>query len=86
MRTLFEQTFFLLCEAVVCRLKAKKGIHTENLCPNNVAPLSLLPPGQIKKGGPGPGTFLGYGLIGLAMAGALGRRLSRRPAVARAAR
>lgn len=31
MRTLFEQTFFLLCESVVCRLKAKKGIGEDEM-------------------------------------------------------
>lgn len=31
MRTLFEQSFFLLCEAVVCRLKLKKGIGEEEM-------------------------------------------------------
>ena len=31
MRTLFEQGFFLLCEAVVCWLKLKKGIGEEEM-------------------------------------------------------
>ncbi len=31
MRTLFEQSFFLLCEAVVCWLKLKKGIGEEEM-------------------------------------------------------
>ncbi|WP_322047931.1 6-phospho-3-hexuloisomerase [Paraburkholderia sp. J67] len=31
MRTLFEQVFFLLCEAVVCQLKIKKGIGEEEM-------------------------------------------------------
>ncbi|TKC86805.1 SIS domain-containing protein [Trinickia terrae] len=31
MRTLFEQAFFLLCESVVCWLKAKKGIGEEEM-------------------------------------------------------
>jgi 6-phospho-3-hexuloisomerase len=31
MRTLFEQVFFLLCEALVCLLKIKKGIGEEEM-------------------------------------------------------
>lgn len=31
MRTLFEQTFFLLCESVVCKLKAKRGIGEDEM-------------------------------------------------------
>lgn len=31
MRTLFEQGFFLLCEAIVCWLKLKKGIGEEEM-------------------------------------------------------
>lgn len=31
MRTLFEQSFFLLCEAIVCWLKLKKGIGEEEM-------------------------------------------------------
>ena len=31
MRTLFEQAFFLLCESIVCWLKAKKGIGEEEM-------------------------------------------------------
>ncbi|WP_321960511.1 6-phospho-3-hexuloisomerase [Paraburkholderia sp. J7] len=31
MRTLFEQVFFLLCEAVVCLLKIKKGIGEDEM-------------------------------------------------------
>ena len=31
MRTLFEQAFFLLCEAIVCWLKKKKGIGEEEM-------------------------------------------------------
>jgi len=31
MRTLFEQAFFLLCEAIVCWLKIKKGIGEEEM-------------------------------------------------------
>jgi 6-phospho-3-hexuloisomerase len=31
MRTLFEQAFFLLCEAIICWLKMKKGIGEEEM-------------------------------------------------------
>lgn len=31
MRTLFEQAFFLLCEAVICRLIDRKGIREEDM-------------------------------------------------------